>query len=463
MKTGYGYADITPQRSMPLCGFAARCDAPFSGIDDPLYVRALAVEDRDQTVVLLTYDLLALGPEIHAEIQTALESLAQSRSIRPEWVLCATHTHSAPAAIILLGCGTIQRDYWETLVPASRAAAEMALNALRPARVRWTIRSLTEHSYNRRHVLTDGRVVMTRRPDTPVRKTGPIWERMLMVRFDDDHDRGIAGIASWAAHPVTVGSANVTADFPGELCRRLAVQHGFPFLYLQGACGNLNPVFEEMTRSQMLKNVDSILDEITDVSWPHAAGQAGEHRFSRQSLELAYGPLPTPQALHSMCAGMEQVAQTGDGPDPIMKTLADILNVPPGQRPEPGMARHIAGILQHWCELTQPLVAQNAIAPCRLETAAWQIGEVIFAFAAAELFVETAIALQHEFAEQVVNTVSCLSPLVGYLPTAEAMAEGGYEAVYAYRFYNHPAPFAAGSEAALRGTMANLIQNVMQR
>lgn len=41
-----------------------------------------------------------------------------------------------------------------------------------------------------------------------------------MVRFDDENGQGIAGIAFWAAHPITVCGANVSADVPGELCRR---------------------------------------------------------------------------------------------------------------------------------------------------------------------------------------------------------------------------------------------------
>ena len=64
----------------------------------------------------------------------------------------------------------------------------------------------------------------------------------------------------------------------------------------------------------------------------------------------------------------------------------------------------------------------------------------------AEVFTETAIRLQSAFPDRTVTLVGYMAPLVGYLPTDGALAEGGYEADEAYRFYNHPAPFAKGSE-----------------
>jgi len=447
MKAGYGSADITPKRPMPLCGFAARCDKPFDKVDDQLFVRSLAVESDGQAIILPVYDLLALGPEIHAELLEALRKINHSGAV-PEFILCATHTHSAPAAITLLGCGEAQRDYWDLLVRASCSAAEAALKNFRPAKLRWTTINLPGQNYNRRRVLMDGRVVMVQEPDAKIRKTGPVWERMLLCRFDDDHGKGIAGIVSWAAHAVTVCGQNVTADFPGELCRRLTEQQGFPFLYLQGACGNLNPVFKEMTRKQMLANIDAIMEKILPIKWS-VADMVDGYGFVQQSLPLNYGPLPTVHELQQMQAGMEIIARSGDGPPETLKILADILNVKPGTRLDPGMARHIASIIKHWAGLTMPVAEAGRAAPCQLETAVWRIGKLVFCFVAAEAFVETAILLQDNFPDYIVTLVGYKNPLVGYLPTDEALDEGGYEVAYAYRFYNHPAPFAKGSESRL--------------
>lgn len=448
MKAGYGSADITPKRPMPLCGFAARCDKPFDKVDDPLFVRSLAIESHGQTVVLLVFDLLALGSEIHVELLDSLKKI-KHHGVAPAFISCATHTHSAPAAITLLGCGESQRDYWDTLISASRKAAEAAVNDMRSVRLRWTTVRLPDQNYNRRRIMADGRVVMAREPDAPVRKTGPTWERMLLARFDDENGHGIAGIASWAAHAITVCGSNVTADFPGELCRRLSEREKFPFLYLQGPCGNLNPVFKEMTRNQMLANVDAIMGKIFPVKWPEEADMVEKNGFVQQSFPLSYGPLPTVNELQQLQTGMEIIARTGDGPPETTKILADILNVKPGTQLEPGLARHIASSIKRWAILTMPVAEAGRAGPCQLETAVWRLGKLVFCFVAAEVFVETAIRLQAAFPNDVVTLLSYKSPLVGYLPTDDALDEGGYEAAYAYRFYSHPAPFAKGSEDKL--------------
>ena len=448
MKAGCGRIDITPKRPMPLCGFAARCDQPFDKVDDPLFVRSLAIESHGHTVILLVYDLLALGPEIHAELLEALRRINHNGTV-PEFILCATHTHSAPAAITLLGCGEPQRDYWDTLISASRKATEAALHDMRPAHLRWTTVHLPDQNYNRRRILADGRVVMAREPDAPIRKSGPTWERMLLARFDDEKGNGIAGIVSWAAHAVTVCGKNVTADFPGELCRRLSERENFPFLYLQGACGNLNPVFKEMTRKQMLANVDAIMGKIFPVKWPKEADRVERHDIIQQTIFLNYGTLPTVNELQQLQTGMEIIARTGDGPPETINILADILNVKPGVRLESGLARHIAAIIRRWAGLAMPVAETGRANPCQLETAVWRLGKLVFCFAAAEVFVETAIRLQAAFPNEIITLLGYKSPLAGYLPTDEALEEGGYEAAYAYRFYNHPAPFTKGSEDKL--------------
>ena len=100
MNVGFATRDITPAPGLTLSGFAARRNQPSEGIDDPLSVFALAIDDR----LLLVFDLLGLGPELLEEIQAELD--AQLPEVpRENRILCCTHTHSAPATITLLGCG----------------------------------------------------------------------------------------------------------------------------------------------------------------------------------------------------------------------------------------------------------------------------------------------------------------------------------------------------------------------
>jgi len=458
MRAGYASADITPRRSLQLSGFAARCNAPSEGVDDPLHVRALAVEDRGDTVLLLAYDLLAIGRELHAEILQALGALSVAGS-PPKAILCTTHTHSAPATITLLGCGTPERDYWDQVVAASVAAAKQAFGSMRPARVSHLHVELPGQSYNRRRVLADGRVAMARRPDAPIRKTGPTWDRMLLIRLVGEDGEPIAGIASWAAHPIFNSSQRVTADYPGELCRRLEQACGSPFIYLQGACGNINPLFDEMTRQQMLARVDALVAQIGDIAWPEPSVQQ-DSALIRRTVPLKYARVVPAETLRQMRDSMAALAETGQGTEHAMKTLADILNIKPGDQVPPKRLRHIAATLQQWSGNMLERSRSPSAGTCDLALAAWRLGPADLCFVAAEAFIETAIRLSQAFPPRTVNLVAYAAPLVGYLPTDEALGEGGYEAAEAYIFYNHPAPFAHGSEPLAAHTLQSMIREL---
>jgi hypothetical protein len=281
----------------------------------------------------------------------------------------------------------------------------------------------------------------------PVVKVGPTWDRLLLVRFDDENGRGIVGIAHWAAHPCVVCTQNVSSDYPGELRRRLSDSLGVPFIYLQGACGNINLPFRKMVREEMLENVDGLMKSLSNIAWPPARWANASALLSR-AIRLAYAPFPGSQELEAFRNGMRMIASTGSGPATVMSILANILNVEPGAQPDPAMTRYIAAALSQW---SQELLEGYDDLPrgCDLAIKVWRLGPLVFCFIAAEVFVETAIQLQEAFPDRLVMLVGYGSPLIGYLPTDEALREGGYEVEYAYRFYGHHAPFARGSEPAV--------------
>ncbi len=454
MRVGYATRDITPKPGFTLSGFASRCNKPSVGVDDPISVHALGVEDGGTSVLLLVFDLLALGEEITAEITAAVRSVADASV---GLALCCTHTHSAPATIKLIGCGIPERDYWNLVVKAAAEAAREALANLRPATMRHLAVQVPGVSYNRRTVLADGRVVMTHKPAGNVVKRGPGWDRLLLVRFDDTEGKGIAGIANWAAHACVVGTQNISADFPGELRRRLSESFGAPFIYLQGACGNINLPYHKMIREEMLADVDAMMKPLSNLSWPPAR-HASSSGLTSGVVRLPYAAIPSAEELEVFRSGMDLIARTGSGPDAVMSTLTNILNVAPGEQPDPVMVVYIAGALRQW---SQELLEKYDKLPkeCGLAIKVWKLDPLVFCFIAAEVFSETAIQLQDAFPDKLVSVAGYGSPLVGYLPTDEALDDGGYEPAYAYRFYGHPAPFAKGSERSVVEALTEMVRS----
>jgi neutral ceramidase len=460
MNAGFSKVEITPNRNMPLCGFAARCNASFLAVDDPIFVQALVVNRDGVTVAVLSYDLLALGETTTRKIQSALATVA--RDLSPKWILCTTHTHSAPAAVPLRGCGDMQDDYQDFLVAKSVAAAQQAIAGLKPAVMRSGRTDLSGQSYNRRRILDDGRVSMARQPEGKVMREGPLLTGLRLLRLDDSQGNGIGGIVSWSCHPVMVGGPNLTADYPGELCRRLSAQFALPFLFLQGAGANTNPCFDKMTRDEMLRHVDNMMSRVGHLAWSCPESDPGL-AFVSETVNLAYDRPFSANALKDMRAGMASIAKTGDGPPVMMSILADILNVKPGSRPDKAMSMHIAAIIRDWSAETLPWIESGGVGSVPLDLAVLRLGHVTFCFVAAEPFAETAIRLTESCPNDNVTLVGYGAPLVGYLPTDQALDEGGYEADYAYRFYDHPGPFVKGSEPRVVETLRNMIGRCASR
>ena len=453
LRAGHACRDITPAPGLTLSGFAARCNQPSTSVDDPLHVRALALEQDGNSVLFLVFDLLALGRELTDMLHAALDEVTDPP--RAGRILCCTHTHSAPATITLLGCGIPEPAYWEFLCRQAAEAAREACRSCRPAEMRITAIPLHDASYNRCCILDDGRVAMSQHPDRPIVHAGPTWDILRLVRFDEPDGRPIAALAHWAAHPITVCSQQITADYPGELCRRLSAHFNTPFLYLQGACGNINVSFAEMTRAQMLRNVDGIMAQVQEVAWSAPLAPT-PFTIATRTIPLRYAPPASRETLEDIRTGMHVVAETGQGPESTQAMLANILNVAPGQQPPQPLLRHIAATLEAWSARTLAQIVTDPPESRDLAVSVLRCGKLVCCAVAAEVFSETAIALQAATPDDIVLLLGYAAPLVGYLPTAQALAAGGYEAEYAYRFYGHPAPYVVESEQIVRKILSEL-------
>ena len=66
------------------------------------------------------------------------------------------------------------------------------------------------------------------------------------------------------------------------------------------------------------------------------------------------------------------------------------MNVRPGDPIEPAMLKHIAATMRLWSDQALPVARKGKGPPHALHLAAWELGDVRFLFAAAELFAETA-------------------------------------------------------------------------
>jgi hypothetical protein len=221
IQAGAARVDITPPGSPPLAGYGNRLGRPSRGVHDPLYARALALRAGDQTVVLVSLDLLA----VTNDMVTAVEARVRRKVPLPPGglILAATHTHS--------GFGAVARRVWESfaageyddvmfqfVVERAASAAVNAVQTLAPARIAWGEASAPERIKNR--MIHGG-------------FSDPALPFLAVQRPDG---APVAVLVNFSAHATVLKADNflLSADYPGALSRALESDGGVA-LFTAGA------------------------------------------------------------------------------------------------------------------------------------------------------------------------------------------------------------------------------------
>src|SRR5437016_3348594 len=93
-RVGVAKVDITPRVPIWLAGYADR-RKPSEGIDQPLFLKALAVqEDKGVPLILITADLIGFPRTVTDEIANRLHT--QFGVPRDNFLMIASHTHTGP-------------------------------------------------------------------------------------------------------------------------------------------------------------------------------------------------------------------------------------------------------------------------------------------------------------------------------------------------------------------------------
>ena len=256
IRAGTGKADITCRSEGTQCELLSektRAHIPKEfwnkkiEIDDPLYVRALVLDDGNQKVVLITMDVTAVGCRSisqHILNDSADDFMPNLRGrildelgIRGDHVtVCASHTHP-PGRLLVDDHAQLDKTL---------EAVGQALRNLTPV----TIGVGTGHedrlTFNRTVMLKNGRDYTTRNcmpppPDDEVEGLRPIDPEIGILRLDRLDGTPLALVYNFASH-LLLGThkSAITADFPGVASRYLEDHIGGDVmaLFLQGAFGD---------------------------------------------------------------------------------------------------------------------------------------------------------------------------------------------------------------------------------
>lgn len=404
LRAGVAEATITPPVGTPLLGVLL----PSTGVHDELYARVLVLGDGSTTVALVSLDLVGLDLALAGQLRA---SLCRSLGFDAVALLC-THTHSAPFTIpwSLRGAGWSaepEGQRWRAdLLQKVTAAAARALSQLTPARLR-AGRAAAQAGLNRRLATAEG-VVMRPNPDGVVVP----WVDVLSAE-EAATGRPLALLFSHAAHPVIVHGAStlVSADYPGYAVAALREALGPEVLplFAQGCGANING---EPLRGGF-----------------GAAREAGE-KLAAAALQAAARATPVPPApLRTALATAALPLQPLPPPGQCRETLAQA---------EARLAEATAagaGELELWSLEDDVLCARDLLARAEAGT----VATVAFETTAVAVGNWCLLALTHEVFADYQLWADGVSPFAHtqvaayangcetYLPTAAALAEGGYE------------------------------------
>lgn len=220
--------EITPPVGIKLEGYIDRKENS-RGIHDPLMAAVLIIQQGDQTVVLISLDLLLINASVVKKIREAISS--ETRIPGSNILVTCTHTHSGPAGILQDNpLFNTEKDVCleDILVRKITGAASWAFTSLKPAVMRVGYDLLNELGKNRNS------------PDKTL-------DSQVMVMVVEDLQGNVMAVwANYGCHPTVLGPSNlyISADFPGAARQVLrGIYPRMTWLFANGASGDISTRF----------------------------------------------------------------------------------------------------------------------------------------------------------------------------------------------------------------------------
>jgi hypothetical protein len=402
MNVGAAEVDITPDFEVELCGFALR-EQPATGVLDPISAKAIYLDDqRGGRLLWIVADILAFDGAFVREFRAWAE---RELGLRPEQVrLAATHTHFAPATIILNAAGAKEERFVQLVRERVERAAREAIAKTQPCDV----------------VAARGRLDLSiDRRNKPTKHVDPtVWALGFRER-GGGNGAFVAAVLNYAMHPVSLGlvERRISPDWCGgasaTLAQTLASHDGRPIvLTANGACGNINPPYHGASRDEVF-------------GWGKQVAEAVAEKLLAAPVQrdpsIVVRSTTIPMQLDATnSAGIDRIA------DRMISEVAPTTTWP----------RQFEQAVTAWRASLKVSVAAGAGRTHDIELQAARIGDVTVLAINGEVFSRFTDDLRRAVSDDNLFVVGYANAGYGYIPTREAYAEGGYEVDTAHFFYN---------------------------
>jgi len=398
---GTAQTNITPREPVQLAGFGHR-EGEMQGVTRDLYIKTLLVQTcgtdgEASSALIVSADLIWWG----SERMERIFDIVQQRwgIVRDAVILNASHTHSGPQTSNRFdrSIGEMNEAYVDFLETSLFACIDQAFHTLEPVTME-TGRGECGIGINRRKI-ENGLVIMA--PN----ECGIVDPEVSVVRYIAGSGHVKAVIVQYACHPTTTDQNLVSAEFPGAAMARVeqALGQGATALFLQGCCGDVRP---NLTRDGQFYRGDDADVEIFG------------SELADSVLRVLRGPMRS-------------------APPCMIRSESVSVSLPLQSAPDSSVGERSVPFNMNIVRLSDSLsfLAMN--------------GEVVTAYG----------AYVKDLTGGLVIPLGYSNGMIGYVPTASQIAEGGYEAVESQPYFGLPAAYSPVVEQIIKNGIERLVQN----
>lgn len=293
LRAGAAAVDITPKQfplNMPGL-FHARM---VERVHDPLYARALVLDDGETTLALVVVDNIGVPQDVSDE---AKGIASKETGIAAEKMLVAsTHTHTAPHSNIKHGPAPAVA-YRKLVVAGIAESIVRAHAALRPAGVSAAASAVPDEVFCRRWFLKPGKMTPNpfgqmdkvkmnppRSAEVLDRPAGPTDPDVTILSVQDAKSaKPLALLANYSLHYVGhVPSGTISADYFGEFARLVQSRvdgDEFVAMMSNGTSGDINNISFLVKRPprKPFEQIQVVAKKTAEAAW-RAHATIGTHR-----------------------------------------------------------------------------------------------------------------------------------------------------------------------------------------
>lgn len=243
MKIGFGQMNITPPIPTLMAGSVTIRVA--EKVHDDLFAKTMVLDDGERKIAIVGCDVIALKRRTVAKAR----EIIQNNSGIDKVIISATHNHAGPLTTEIFSQAP-DEIYLEVLAHKIAMAVAVANQNLTEGEIGIGTGKAEEATFNRRFIMTDGEVQTQPSPGDKriVKPEGP-KDSEVGVIYAEKQGTLLGGVVNFSSHALCVGwipekDYVISADYPGYIAHTIRKTKGEKSItvFLNGACGNLNPV-----------------------------------------------------------------------------------------------------------------------------------------------------------------------------------------------------------------------------